>query len=177
MAPGITFRTDSEVSRLDAEEVWPVYEAVFKDQPDLMTWRAEVWDKHTERTAFRIARAYEDQRLVGFAYGFTGQRGQWWTDRALEVLPPDVGRAWLDGHFELVSIGVLAQVRGRGIGRALLRRVTAGVAHERWLLMTTSDPDDPARRMYDAEGWQVIGPGVGEGTVCMAKGTPRPPAI
>ena len=66
-----------------------VYDAVFGDQPDLATWRAEVWDRHAARAGFRLVLAREDGRLVGFAYGYTGERGQWWTDRAAEALPPE----------------------------------------------------------------------------------------
>ena len=39
--------------------------------------------------------------------------------------------------------------------------------------MTTSDEEEPARRMYDSDGWRVIGPGVGDDTVILAKGRPR----
>ena len=115
------------------------------------------------------ARAYVDAGLVGFAYGYTGRPGQWWTDNAAEVLGPEVADAWLGGHFELVSIGVLEQVRGAGVGRALLRAVTTDLPQARWLLMTTADETDPARRLYASEGWRVIGPGLGEGRVIMAR--------
>lgn len=101
--------------------------------------------------------------------GCTGRDGQWWTDRVRATLPPGVATAWLDGHFELVSIGVLPSARGRGTGRALMRSLLSGLPHDRLLLMTTSDAADPARRMYAAEGWSVIGPGTGEHTVVMGR--------
>jgi ribosomal protein S18 acetylase RimI-like enzyme len=166
-------RVDREVTEADTIELWPVYQAVFADQPDLQTWRTAAWDKHAARDGFQWTRAYNDEKLVGFAYGYTGERGQWWTDRAFEVLPAAVAAAWLDGHFEVVSIGVLPQARRRGLGRALLHEVTRGLPHERWLLMTTADEAEPARRMYDSDGWRVIGPGVGDDTVILAKGRPR----
>lgn len=169
----LSMRVDRVATEADTRELWPVYQAVFDDQPDLVTWRTAVWDRHAARVGFRWARAYHDEELVGFAYGYTGERGQWWTDRAFEVLPREVASAWLDGHFELVSIGVLPQARCRGIGRVLLDAVTHGLPHERWLLMATSDESEPARRMYASNGWRVIGPGVGDGTVILAKGRPR----
>ena len=153
----------------DAGELWPVYDAVFGDHPDQATWRETVWDRHTARDGFRLVRAYVAEELVGFAYGYTGQRGQWWTDRAADVLPPEVARDWLGGHFELVSIGVLGAVRGRGIGRALLRAVTDGLSQDRWLLMTSRDPEDPAHRLYVSEGWRVRGPGLTDDTVIMGR--------
>lgn len=162
------------VAQADTAALWPVYDAVFGDQPDMETWRSTVWDRHTAREGFRLARAYDETGLVGFGYGYTGARGQWWTDRAFEVLPPETAQSWLDGHFELVSIGVLPDRRRNGVGRSLLRALTADLPHERWLLMTSADPADPARRLYAAEGWTVIGPGLRDDRVIMARGRPRP---
>ena len=164
----------SSVADGDAEEFWPVYDAVFGDQVDEGTWRSQVWQRHVARAGFRLARAYDEGlddegQLVGFGYGYTGERGQWWTDHAAQVLDPDTARTWLGGHFELVSLGVLSQVRGRGVGAALLRLLTDEVPHERWVLMTTADADDPARHLYAREGWQVIGPGLGDDQVIMGR--------
>ena len=115
---------------------------------------------HGARRVPAGARAYDGERLVGFGYGYTGERGQWWTDQAAERARRGGGRHWLGGHFELVSIGVLADSRGSGVGRALLDRLTDGLPHERWVLMTTADADDPARHLYARAGWEVIGPGL-----------------
>lgn len=161
----LTDRTSEAVS----EELWPVYDAVFGDQPDRATWQADVWDRHVVRVGFRLARARIKGRLVGFAYGYTGQRGQWWTDQAAAVLDPAVAAAWLDGHFELVSIGVLDEFRGQGLGRELLQALTRGLPHDRLLLMATKDESDPARRLYDSDGWSVVGPGLTEAQVILGK--------
>lgn len=96
------------------------------------------------------------------------------TDKAQEVLDPQIAAAWLGGHFELVSIGVAETARGAGIGRNLMGVLTDGIRHDRVLLMTTSDPSDAARRLYASEGWRVIGPGIGDGTVIMGKRTAGP---
>lgn len=162
----------TSVTEPDAEELWPVYLALFGDPTDYREWRTEVWDKHAARSGFRLARVYADEpavdrRLVGFGYGYTGERGQWWTDQAAQVLEPAVADAWLGAHFELVSIGVLSEARGRGHGAGLLRALTRGLSQDRWLLMTTDDADDPARHLYASHGWQVIGPGLRSGQVIM----------
>jgi ribosomal protein S18 acetylase RimI-like enzyme len=164
---------DSAVTDEDAVSLWRVHDAVFGDHAEFEAWRTSVWERHSTRVGFRLARAYDGEDLVGFAYGYTGEQGQWWTDRAFELLGTDVAAAWLGGHLELVSIGVLNEERGVGIGRALIRLVTEGLHHERWLLMTTVDESDPARQLYAAEGWHVIGPGLTEHQVIMAKGRPR----
>jgi len=153
----------------DCLAVWQVYEPVFGDQPTLEAWRETVWDKHRARDGFRLALALDGHAPVGFAYGYTGQPGQWWTDNAATVLPPEVAGSWLGGHFEVVSLGVLPQVRRAGVGRALMRALIEGLPHERLLLMTTSDAADPARQLYASEGWRVLGPGVGPATVIMGR--------
>jgi ribosomal protein S18 acetylase RimI-like enzyme len=155
------------VGEADTAELWPVYDAIFGDQPDEQTWRATVWDRHVARAGFRLARAYDDARLIGFAYGYTGERGQWWTDHVAQGLDQAVAEQWLGGHFELVSIGVLAEHRGSGAGTGLLRAITDGIEHDRWLLTTTSDADDPARRLYARAGWEVVGPGLQDDQVVL----------
>lgn len=162
-------RTTQSVEEADGRDLWPVYDAVFGDQPDFETWADTVWRRHACREGFRLTRAYDGAELVGFAYGYTGRAGQWWTDTARDVLEPQVADAWLDGHFELVSIGVVETARGAGIGRGLLHAVLDGLPHDRLLLMTTSDPADPARRLYASEGWRVVGPGTGSDTVILGK--------
>ena len=166
----------TEVTEADTKELWPVYDAVFGDGAGLDSWRSTTWDVHSARHGFRLARAYDvvegGGHLVGFAYGYTGAHGQWWTDHANRVLAPDVAADWLGGHFELVSIGVLEGERGRGLGRALLREVTRDLPNPRWTLMTSADAEDPARHLYASEGWQVIGPGLIDGQVTMGRSGP-----
>jgi ribosomal protein S18 acetylase RimI-like enzyme len=162
-------RTDATTTEADARELWPVYDAVFGDVADHDTWRDTVWDKHRSRGGFRLARAYEEGGLVGFAYGYTGQQGLWWTDAVRTTLEPVVAEEWLGGHFELVSIGVVPSARRTGTGRRLLSTLLDGLPHERLLLQTTSDPTDPARLLYASDGWDVLGPGVGDSTVVMGK--------
>src|SRR4051794_15940044 len=160
------------VSEADSEQVFGLYDAVFADQPDYRAWRDQVWDRHTSRDGFRLARAVEAGRLVGFAYGYTGRHGQWWPHQAALVLEPPVAQEWLGGHFELVSIAVAPSSRGAGIGEGLLRRVVEGLHEQRCLLMTTADADDPARRLYAAQGWEVVGPGLRDGQVIMGRHSP-----
>jgi ribosomal protein S18 acetylase RimI-like enzyme len=167
------FSVVGSVTDEDTASLWPVYRSVFDDQPTMQAWRSAAWDRHRLRAGFRLARAYHGGTLVGFAYGYTGEFGQWWTDNAREVLPKEVADAWLGGHFELVSLGVVEEARRAGVGRGLMEAISDGLEHDRLLLMTTSDDSDPARRLYASVGWEVIGPGIGEGTVVMGK-HPRP---
>ena len=156
------------------DELWPLYRDVFGDFDDPEAWRDHVWARHAARAGFRLALARSGDELVGFAYGYTGAAGQWWTDSAARVLQPAVASDWLGGHFELVSIGVAETLRGSGVGRRLLAAVTDGLEHPRWVLMTSADPDDPARRLYRSCGWAVIGPGLSDDRVIMGRSWPVP---
>jgi ribosomal protein S18 acetylase RimI-like enzyme len=83
-----------------------------------------------------------------------------------------VAGEWLGGHVELVSIGVLEDARRGGIGTRLLRHLTDGLPHDRWLLMTTADADDPARHLYAREGWETVGPGLSADQVILGRRRP-----
>lgn len=71
-----------------------------------------------------------------------------------------------------MSIGVADQARGAGIGRQVITELTEGLQQPRWVLMTSSDPEDPARRLYRSAGWAVIGPGLTEDQVVMGRAWP-----
>jgi ribosomal protein S18 acetylase RimI-like enzyme len=90
------------------------------------------------RASRRWSGGYDADALVGFACGYTGEFGQWWTDRARVELEPQVAGAWLGGHFELVSIGVAGAARRAGIGRGLVHALLDRLPHERLFLMTSS---------------------------------------
>jgi len=165
----IRIQVDDSATAGDGVELWPAYHAIFHDYPTFDAWREAVWDRHRVRGGFRLVRAYDGATLVGFAYGYTGEPGQWWTDNARQALEPAVANAWLGGHFEVVSIGVIEPARRAGIGRRLMHTLIDGLEHDRLLLMTTSDSSDPARRLYASEGWRVLGAGIGEETVIMGK--------
>jgi hypothetical protein len=47
--------------------------------------------------------------------------------------------------------------------------VTRGLTQDRWLLMTTANGADPARRLYASQGWQVVGPGLREGQAILGR--------
>jgi ribosomal protein S18 acetylase RimI-like enzyme len=162
-------RVDRSIDDADVAALWPVYRSAFGEHDTFEAWRKRAWDAHRARRDFRVARAFRNGIVVGFAYGYTGDAGQWFTDNARAALGADVAGGWLGGHFELVSIGVVESARRAGIGRALMRAVLDDVTNPRLLLMTSADPSDPARRLYASEGWEVLGSGIGEDTVIMGK--------
>jgi ribosomal protein S18 acetylase RimI-like enzyme len=130
----------------------PGYEETEKD---VARFARDGLPRHAAREGFRCVVAAAGDDVIGFAYGYTGRRGQWWTDQLAARAPAHVVEGWLDGHFEFVELAVDPAVRRRGYGRALHDELMIGVPHENALLTTYAD-DRPAPRLYRRMGWQLL---------------------
>jgi ribosomal protein S18 acetylase RimI-like enzyme len=140
----------------DAGELETIYAAAFESASEAAAWRADTLPKHAAREGFRLVGATDADRLVGFAYGYTGAAGQWWTDQVAARVSPAIKAEWVGGHFEFVELAVLPSHRGRGIGAALHDELLAGLPHRVALLTATLDENDPARRLYRRKGWLTL---------------------
>ncbi|MFY9915022.1 MAG: GNAT family N-acetyltransferase [Nocardioidaceae bacterium] len=147
---------DGEQAEQYAAEVFAVYDDVFGDRPDQQEWRAELFDRHRAREGFRLAAAWEGDELSGFAWGYIGRPGEFWTDWVNETLPVEVTREWVGGHFEFVELAVQPEHRRHGLGRRLHDVLLDGVPGERALL-STDNADTPAVRLYSSHGWRKLG--------------------
>ena len=139
-----------------AEKIWRCYDTVFGDFADDATWRSDLFERHAGRAGYRLAYAVEDDGVIGFGWGYVGQRGQHFPDLICAALPQDVASFWVGDHFDLVELAVLPTHRRRGLGQALHDRLLDGV-RRRCLLTTDDDVDDPAVQMYLRSGWRRIG--------------------
>lgn len=136
-------------------EILEVWIEVFGELEDADEWRASVWDRHRSRPGFRLVVAREGDRLQGFAWGYTGERGQYWSDFISREVGPNVDE-WIGGHFEFVELAVIPDARGRGNGRRLHDALLADLPHERALLSTSTRADDPAVALYASRGWVTL---------------------
>ncbi|MGH3497254.1 MAG: GNAT family N-acetyltransferase [Nocardioidaceae bacterium] len=154
-------------------------------------WGDEVLPTHGARAGFRFLGALDPpagpdgadscgepvgpdpETVVGLVYGYTGEHGQRWTDRAAGVLTQEQSQRWLGGHFEVVEIAVDPSRQGRGIGRLLHDGLLAQLPHTRALL-STDDKQTPAMNLYRASGWKVLAP-VGDHSVIMGIELPLRP--
>ena len=98
----------------------------------------------------------EHGRIVGIGYGFRGAAGQWWHDMVESAITAAAGReaarAWMTDSFEVGELHVHPDQQGRGIGRQLLLRLTAG-RPERSAVLSTLDAESRARRLYRSSGF------------------------
>jgi ribosomal protein S18 acetylase RimI-like enzyme len=142
-------------------ELVDLYRAAFtappydEDEASIERFRDEQLPRHAEREGFRCVIARNGDCVVGFAYGYTGRRGQWWTDYVAARVPDALAQQWLGAHFEFVELAVHPEHQGRGIGGALHDALLTDLPHHRALLSTWQD-DLPARRLYLNRGWQVL---------------------
>jgi GNAT superfamily N-acetyltransferase len=159
--PDLGLRIHTSLADAPVDDVVEVYRAAFtapgydETADDVERFRAGL-PRHGDRDGFRLVVASRsDAGPTGFAYGYTGRRGQWWTDRLLERVPPDVTDEWADGHFEFVELAVLPSSQGQGIGQAFHDALLDGLPHQRVLLGTWTG-DRPARRLYLRSGWREL---------------------
>ena len=100
---------------------------------------------------------------------------------------PPVGAAWLrllpeqdpgygsvDEETPELSIGVVPTHRGRGIGSLLLEALIEASRGQRYAALSLSgEPDNPARRLYERHGFQVIDTVDGSLTCCWPADDPQ----
>ncbi len=111
---------------------------------------------HSSRNGYKCALAYMNrEHLVGFAYGYYGEHGQWWYDHVEQVLDETQRKMWLNGYFELVEIAVKKEYRRRGIATMLYSELFTGLENKRALLSTQMG-NGPAICFYSKMGWNPM---------------------
>jgi ribosomal protein S18 acetylase RimI-like enzyme len=119
-------------------------------------WARDRLPAHAGRDDFVFLVARESAAIVGFAYGYTGRYGQWWTDRVAAALTPVQRAIWLDPpHFEIVELHVLPSAQRRGVGSALLAQLLTRQPHDRAVL-STQLASRKARGFYAKNGWEEL---------------------
>jgi GNAT superfamily N-acetyltransferase len=136
--------------------VMTVWEDAFGVISDPQDWTVNLWNRHRSREGFRLATAHREDTMLGFAWGYTGQRGQYWSDFVSTRLGPAVEH-WVGGHFEFVELAVDSAARGQGIGGQLHDALLQGLPHDRALLATSMKAQDPAVRLYTSRHWRPLG--------------------
>ncbi|TDW17221.1 GNAT family N-acetyltransferase [Kribbella kalugense] len=148
-----------------APELAEVFVSAFgyDEEPDGDRFATEQLPTHADRDGFKLVAARSEGTVVGFAYGFTGQRGQWWSDRVANAISPELAAEWIGGHFEVVELAVQVEAQGNGLGTALMEELMRDLPNRKALLTTWID-DRPAPRLYRRLGWQVLVPDLGWGS-------------
>ncbi len=145
----------------DLETMLAIYADAMDADPALLPARRELMRRHVGYPAFRALQVRDDAtgKVVGFAYGFRGQRGQWWYDTVWNALVREVGAArtadWLKDCLEVAEVHVHKPYQRSGIGTQMLTTLTGG-SQERTAVLSTPDRDTTARRLYRRLGFSEL---------------------
>ena len=144
------------------------YLAIYADamdaDPSTLPGRRELMRRHAACPQFRalVTRAADGTGrgpVVGFAYGFHGQRGQWWYDAVWNALAGSVGvgaaATWMADCLEVAEVHVYKRHQRAGIGTRMLMTLASGRA-ERTAVLSTPDRDTTARRLYRRLGFSEL---------------------
>lgn len=93
--------------------------------------------------------------VVGFSYGYTSLKGQFYHDLLAKALSSEDGQLWLTDCFEFVELSVHSDYRGKGLGTLLHNDVLRNVPHKTSVLTTQVD-NTAARIMYKKLGWTDV---------------------
>lgn len=178
-APVLTELTTGEfLASLD--DLAGIYAAAMAAPPQHLPGRRMIMERHAGYPGFRAIAAVlppsgpapaspapaspapAPPLVVGFAYGFRGQNGQWWHDLVRTALADRHGRrtarGWMTDSFEVAEVHVHPAHQGRGTGHAMLLRLTQD-RPEHTAMLSTMDADTSAHRLYLGVGFTDLLPG------------------
>jgi GNAT superfamily N-acetyltransferase len=162
LASVLTFARIDDPAALTSQvaEVYSSAFSIFRDGPSEQEVRAfsrQTLPEQAGREGFRFIAAFEDEHLLGFIYGFHGDRGEPWEEWIHARLPAGVYDEWFVNQFDLTEFCVRADRHGEGIGSQLYAALLTELAqtpYERAVL-TTRRIANPAREFYARRGWEV----------------------
>ena len=152
--------TITTVAAEDLGRLLPVVLATHAEVRGLSREEARAFERvaadHSRTDGFRLVVAFDSgDRMVGFAYGFTGRPGQTLTDEMAAVIGPSRSAEWLMGPFVFAQFGVLDHERRKGTGTRVYQELFDGLPHGRAVL-TVRVGSRPAIGFYRASGWEVL---------------------
>ncbi|MHB1430598.1 MAG: GNAT family N-acetyltransferase [Streptosporangiaceae bacterium] len=162
MAAGTSLTELSQREFLDELDILlAIYADAMQAQAALLPGRLDLMRRHSSYPAFRAVhvRARSSGPVVGFAYSFHGQGGQWWYDAVWAALARSAGvpaaADWLADCMEIAEVHVRTEHQRAGIGSAMLMALTTG-RPERTAVLSTPDRDTTARRLYRRVGFSDL---------------------
>ncbi|GAA4202531.1 hypothetical protein GCM10022252_58830 [Streptosporangium oxazolinicum] len=136
-----------------------IYAAAFtpppwRETPDRVEAFLRRLPSQTGNPGFRCVTAHVDGEPAGFTCGFDTP-APWPADRLYRPIADALGgdTSALEARFEVHELAVDPRFTGRGLGAALLRRITAD-AGPSWLV--TSSAATAAVRLYERLGWSPL---------------------
>jgi len=149
------------------EDILDVYAEAMQVERRGAASRRSILASHEKRAGLLVLTALDGDAMVGVAYGYLGEPGQWWHDQVSRAMTAGQRTDWLLGAFEVCELHVRPALHGTGLGRRLLDELlqeAAGRTEARTAVLTTPDAETRARRFYRIGGWhdlvrQLVFPG------------------
>ncbi|GAA1603503.1 GNAT family N-acetyltransferase [Catellatospora bangladeshensis] len=168
----VPWTPDDLARRMD--DVLSVFGEAMSYQPPALAVRRGYISTHLQRPHFRaIATVSTAGHLLGFAYGYHSEPGQWWHDQVSAVLDGPARQRWLADCFEVVELHVRPSAQGHGLGEAQLRALLAMTPAATTLLSTPEADEQASRawRLYRRTGFEDVSRHL------LFPGDPRPFAV
>ncbi|AZS84783.1 GNAT family N-acetyltransferase [Streptomyces griseoviridis] len=137
------------------DEALAVQAVAFGLGSDEVAVRRQIVLRHMTYPGARALGATEGGRLVGFVYGMPNDRGHWWSTVVEPYLRAQDLDGWLDDSFVITELHVHPHHQNRGVGRALITRITDSATEPRSIL-SAIDIESPARGLYHSLGYQDL---------------------
>ncbi len=142
-------------------QICALHDSVFSVEP--FAWVPEMSPQHEEELkslmvlpGFRSTIARQRNRLVGYVYGhpLAVDHG-WWLDFT-HPLPVDLVREREGRTFAVISLGVLTEWRGHGVGRRLMGELLRDRTEQRAVL-SVQPTAVSTQLFYQHLGWRKVG--------------------
>jgi GNAT superfamily N-acetyltransferase len=105
---------------------------------------------------FGIATARTNDKLVGFACGFTLRPDTSWWEGFIMPVREELTREWEGRTFAVIDFAVAETRRGQGIGRRL-HDILLGSRQESRATLAMEPTAHEERTIYERWGWRVVG--------------------
>lgn len=149
------WRLDRDEVQRRAMKIVELYRRVYAEPPYLETEEHVVdfinrFEEQLTRRGFTLSAAEDNGVMIGYAYGVTFGRDEWWSDA-----DPQPAETVDKPKFAVMELVLEKSYRGRGLGSRLMRALLTSRVEPYATLC--ANPAAPARQIYRHWGWRQVG--------------------
>ena len=115
---------------------------------------AQAWGERMAYRGFMLVMAYDRDRPVGMAYGWSSYEESQWTQKLKNQLG-EAAEFWTKDNFEFADFAVSPDYQGKGISSRLYKSLFENISHKTAILYTHQS-ETSAYKIYLKKGWEVL---------------------